>query len=441
MRSSFREANTAGLATAAALLFATAASAQLGFNYTVNELIDPRPPLEIPDSERLAPYDTFYLPVLFDQAVNSLEMVRINLSLMPPVTSSIAIATGSLFALGSATEINDTVGFSFIDGAFDLRFGGCTDPCTSTFNHLVSAGTWIDSSSAASANTRFVAGLDNAANHGIKVFQSTDNGATWSDYLPTFVPADPGGVYDNFHGGKRIVLTVDRNSTDPSTMRNCLLYETRPSATANSRVQAETTDIHLFCRNGSTPVFNAVLDHDVPNSSNVFDRFLEARGLMRPNGGGGLTTDVVYTSRLRQQFDHARVVDSGAVDGPHDLDPVPTGNAFYNPSLYNSQLRDALYAAFASGDDLPGRTSEWDPIAGVSLFAGPPLRSGPYFTGVAFDQNVNGAPHNLVFAAGRYFADPRTEGTEGLGLTIAELPIFFDGFETQNVLRWSSHVP
>ena len=434
MTGSNRHRKASALAAALATILSGAAAAQVGFNFSPIEQVDPRVPLEIPRSERFPPYDSYLQPVLFDQTPNSLEMVRFDVTQNPPVASPIQIASGNSFALGSATEISDTVGFSFIDPLFDLRFGGCTAPCTSTFNNLINAGTWIDSASSASANTRYVVALNNAMNHGIQPFRSTDNGGSWSPDGALFTPPVSGGVYDNFHGGKRISLLVDRTSTNPTTTRNCITYET---------LEVGGTTIQWFkCRDGQSDAFTVPFDTDVPNPSNQFDRFIETCCLPLPDGAGGFRTLCTYSHRQTQRMRAVRISQTGVVTGPVDLGDVPKGSNFYNPDLlpFREQEREDFLALFPGGDLPPARFREWDPAAGLSGFSGPPLVSGPVRSDFIF--RSSGPQRPEIWAMGGYFEDPRVEGTfGGLGLVIDATTIFFDGFETANVLRWSHHVP
>ncbi|MGE0641796.1 MAG: hypothetical protein AB7G12_16160 [Thermoanaerobaculia bacterium] len=426
----------AGAVLAAVLAPASLPAAEIpftGFNYTPGELLDARPPLEIPASERIPPYDIYYQPVLFDETNNSLDMVRIDVTVEPPTASPIVIASGSNFALGSAREINDTIAFSFVDPAFDLRLGGCTDPCTSTFNRLVNAGTWIDSSSSASANDFFVAGLDNLANHGVSIFASSDDGATWSPFS-NFTPAAPGGVYDNFHGGKRIALAVDRTSTNRATTRNCLVYETRPTS--------GSTNLRMNCRVGSTPRFDVLLDTDVPNPSNTFDRTIELRCDMNVNTDGTveLSSRCVYTKRQTNRIRAVRVGDTGSVQGPVDLPAVPSGSTFYNPAIFEIPQRGGVMAITPGADGVGASASEWNYNAGITYVNGPGVDTGPLAADIV--QRGPGLQRPEFWTMGRYIANPRFEGVGGgLGLVIAPYPIFFDGFETANVLRWSHHLP
>lgn len=413
----------------------TAAGAQYTGDWTPIENLDLRPPLEIAQVYQAPPYpplNEVYLPVLFDEATNALDMVRIDLSQNPATASPIQIANGAIFALGPAVRVGDRVGTSFIDDFFDVRFGGCDAPCTTTFNFPVNAGTWIDSSSAASADDFFVAGLDNNATHGITIFNSTDAGETW-ETLNTLLPPDPGGVYDNFHGGKRIHLVTDPLATDPATTRNCLFYETRPSP-------GTTTAIHLNCRNGASNLFDVIVDTDIPNPNNQFDPLIETECTrIRAEGGGLWSTNCRYSQRQTGQVRLVQVNQAGQVLGPIHLTGVPTGNNFYSCAPFTLPNSEAVRVVCPSAGGAPANDIEWSPDAGSFAAPGPEMEVGPVRGGYWQD-----SPLGYYLVA--FYAEPgmRTEsplGGGGLGMSRFVLPIFADSFETQNVLRWSSHTP
>lgn len=429
-------------------LLALPAPASAGPPWTPPLLLDTRLPLEFAQP-RQDPTDGFiYLPVLFQMpAASSLEMAVLDTSTDPPGYSSHVLATGSVFALGAAAQVGDRIGFSYVDTFFDGRFGTCLPPCTNPTNHSVSTGTYIDTASAGSADDYFVALLDNAANHSILTRYSTNGGTTWQT-LHTTLPAQPGGVYANFQGGKRIALVVDPDATDPAQTRNCLFYEVRPAP-------GTTTALRLHCRIGAAAsategggTFNVVVDTDVPNGGGVFDKFIETNCLILNTGGGD---DVLcgYSHRQTQQLRVVRVNESGGlVIGPTPVGAAPPGADLYGLTLIGGGGDDEIRLLHpdAGGDHVADVTVH--PSAGTFSSTGPPGDYQP----VTSTQEVSLFDDPITaflwgFLSGAWSArhpegsDEPLGSTTGLFLSRQQIPIFADGFDTGNRLRWSLTSP
>ena len=418
----------------AALLLGSAARLPALGNWTPVVTLDSRIPLEIAPSRQIPPGDTYYQPVLFDLATNSLEIVRVDLTVDPPTASPIVVTVANVFALGAAVQIADRIGFSFVDNLFDLRFGGCDEPCASTFNNLVNAGTWLDSFSAASGDDLYVGAVDNAANNGATIWRSTDNGATWT-VLNTLVPPDSGGIYENFDGGKRLNLTVDPTATNPATTRNCLLYETLPSPFT-------ATNIHLNCRDGATNDFDVVVGNDIPNAGGTFDRYIGDVCAIADDGSGGFNNVCLYSDRQTGQVRIVHVDDSGGVTGPVDLAPVPAGTEFFELALTKlSPGYPGVRILFPSGPGTPANDVEWSAEAGDFSRQGPPVDVGPVAENFWYYDSGDVLNGLLIIFAKWSLLVEAPDGGGGLVMSMYRLPIFEDGFETNNALRWDFQAP
>lgn len=407
--------------------------------------LDTRMPLEF-GQPRQDPNDGWiFVPTLFQMpAANSLEMVVLDTSTFPPTYASHTLATGSNFALGAAAQVGERIGFSFIDPFFDGRFGTCLPPCTNPTNQAVLVGTFIDSASAGSADDFFVALLDNAPSHSIVTRYSTDGGAIWQT-LHTTLPPQPGGVYSNFQGGKRIGLLVDSLATDPLTTRNCLLYETRPAP-------GNTTALRIHCRNGITSsgagAFDIVLDTDVPNAGGTFDKFIETNCVMLTGEAAGSIV-CGYSHRQTQQMRVVRVNPNGTIAyGPAPVGAAPPGTDIFGLTVTQAagSSEAHLLRIDSDGDGILDVTIA--PPAGHYHGAGPP---GGYIPVTSTHElSIFKDPGYLFFAAlfGGY-ATHRREGEgegdwndeplgsdSGLFFSHQRVPLFADGFDTGNTLRW-----
>lgn len=432
------------LAVGSAVLIAGLSPAAAEPPWTTPQLLDTRLPLELGQPRQDPTDGRIYLPVLFDLASNSLELAVVDTGFDPPGYSTHPVATGAIFALGAAPQVGNRVGFSFIDAAFDGRFGTCLEPCTNPTHQLVSAGTFIDSASAGSGDDFFVALLDNAANHSILTRYSTNGGATWQT-LHTTLPAQPGGVYTNFQGGKRIGIIVDPSATDPNDTRNCLLYEVRPAP-------GTTTALRLNCRvgtSGSGPgAFNVVVDNDVPNAAGQFDKFIETNCLI-VQGGGGDDVLCVYSHRQTQQTRLVRVDPTGAVVvGPTPIGATPPGTDLFGLTVTASGGDDVIRVLRldSDGDGLADVTVH--PSAGTFPSPGPP---GDFLPVTSTEEdNLFNDPITAAlwgFFGGAFVVGSFDGGGDPLGSTTGlffsrkQIPLFADGFDTGNRLRWSLSFP
>ncbi|MGE0641795.1 MAG: hypothetical protein AB7P46_16135, partial [Thermoanaerobaculia bacterium] len=249
--------------------------------------------------------------------------------------------------------------------------------------------------------------------------------------LNASAPGEPGGVYDNFHGGKRIQDIVDPLATDPATTRNCLFFETRPAP-------GTTTALHLKCNEGIVGVFDTTLDTDVPNPLGMFDRTIETACLPIRTSLGQLETLCTYTHRQTLQIRAVHVDDAGKASAPVTLGPVPAGADFYKTAAVPYGDFDEVGFTFPVQSEMAAMSVHWNRDAGSFAQTAPEFDPGPVsasrFTSDIID------PRRYLFGVRLAF---QREGVgEGfLVMSRGRVPIFFDGFETQNLLRWSNHVP
>jgi hypothetical protein len=395
-------------------------------------LIGKGTPLEISQVRLEPPGDIVHVPVLFNERTNALEMARVNVSVNPPTATFVPLAIGNIFALGAIDDIATTMGFSFIDGSFDLRFGNCQAPCDSVNNSLINAGTWIDSASAASADDFFVAGLDNNSTHSVTIFHSQD-GSLWN-VLSTFTPPESGGVYDNFHGGKRIGLVVDPEATNPADTLNCLLFEVKP--TSNS------TSLKAYCRIGATPLSTTKIASDIPNAGGTYDRYIETLlGTRLWPGSGDLALVGAYSHRQTGTV-HSFVVNPATqtLYGPTLLGYPPQGTGFYGVSGAAAPGDGVFNWIWASAPTEPAHHVETPldqtyqqprlgPFGCDGVGSGGQWESGDVdFWGVLY-----------FICSGNLRAE--APGAEGLVISIYPLPLFDDGVDTGGTIRWSATVP
>ncbi len=400
--------------------------------WTPPVFLDPGTVLELTPSAGTQTGNTIFIGALFDEAANSLELGRVNVSTLPPTATFVPIETGSIFALGGIDQAAGFVGFSYINPAFDLKFARCAPPCNSVPAVTIDSATnWIDSSSAASADDFFVAGIDDGSDS-IKIHYSDDGGATWH-LLNTLTPPN---LYVNFNGGKRIALVVDPAATNPATTSNCLLYDTRPTA--------GTTTLRLNCRNGASPVFDVAVDSDIPNPLNQFDRFIET-SIARRSAGAGTRRHIAASKRATQQVRGMVIDENGLhVSSPIDYGPVPTGTGFYSLSQAETeapQPKNRVFFRSASAPQL--RDIEFDPDAPPPMARiGPTLETGPLSM---FNWSETGDPADaFLFAfamASLGGLGPETPSVTGFAVSWRAVGLFDDSFETQNLSRWSASAP
>jgi hypothetical protein len=423
------------LATLLAGLALSPAALRAAPEWSPPVLLDTRLALEIAPIRQDPTDAVIYLPILFQNPLDTtIEIGIVDTSVDPPGFAKHVTASGTLFALGAAGQVGDRVGFSYVDSFFDGRFGTCADPCFPS-NHLVSGGTYLDSASAASADDFFVALVDNAVNHAVLTRYSTNGGTSWQT-LHTTLPAAPGGVYPAFEGGKRLQLVVDPDATDPAQTRNCLLYEIRPTA--------GTTALRLNCRNGATEAqggggFNVILDTDIPNPSGTFDKFIQTDCLIL-EGGGGDDVVCVYSHRQTQETRIVRVSEAGQIFGPDSIASTSSNPGDYGISLTGNGDDEIRVLHPSAGESTVDATA----TRGLGVFpsVGPPgeyravaVTSSPNpFSGDPLDAFLWG------FLSGAWSYDP-LGSTDGLFVSFLPLPLFADGFELGNVLRWTDTTP
>lgn len=398
--------------------------------WTAPAPLDPRPPLELTRIAIDPIGDVIYLGALFDEATNSLELARIDLTQFPPPTDFVPIATGGLFALGPIVQGSGEIGFPYLDSNFDLFFAQCTPPCNSVSHPLVHPGSnYIDTSAAAAGGRFYVAALDFAT--GSIIVRSSLDGVNWAPHR-TLVPPD---LYVNFDGGKRIQLVVDPAATDPATAFNCLLFETLPPPGA-------ATWVRVDCANGADIVFSHTIDFDVPNPLGQFDSRIETAARVSGDGREGPSAFFAYSHRASNTVRGVVVDPSGVSAGPIVLSSAPDGDLIYGLSAAStSPGSDRL---IWSND--PGETAtdvEWNSAEGTKFFEiGPALDPGPV-TILAWEQTGDPADAFLfAFAAipaSRATAAPT--GGSRFGVSRFRLPFFEDGFESGDTLAWSSTVP
>ena len=186
--------------------------------------LDPGTVLELTPSAGTQTGNTIFVGTLFDEAANSLELGRVNVSTLPPTATFVPIETGSIFALGGIDQAAGFVGFSYINPSFDLKFARCAAPCNSVPAVTIDSATnWIDSSSAASADDFFVAGLDDGTDS-IKIHYSDDGGATWH-LLNTLTPPSARLPHEvsmkrsNWFNGLGISLSTATSNTGLAPLR------------------------------------------------------------------------------------------------------------------------------------------------------------------------------------------------------------------------------
>lgn len=397
-------------------------------------VVDPRDVVELPQIEpSIFGWPTVFVPALFAGTPNSLEVVRVDMSVTPPAPSTTPVATGNLFALGTFVRSAGEMGFSFVDGSFDLRFGHCGGTCDLATNSPVVAGTYVDSDSGASANRFWTAALNNTVPRTLSVRTSPD-GTAWTP-LYSYTPPEAAGVCGQYNGCGRINLFVDPTAADVASALSCLTFEVMTSPTATARRAA--------CFLGPTLQWSVTLDTDVPYSNPVLDRLTDARG--QRVYLEHLFVQGVYNHRQTQtvrafQLDPITLQLTGPVAlGPA---PPPDGTAFGLASTTTAAAADDLilrvrWAAWATG---PAHDVEWDAVDNIRL-ARTLLAVNRQ---IALELQQESEPASLFLRALLQLAPPADAGAgaaSGLAISSYRLPLFDDGFETADTLRWTLSSP
>lgn len=417
------------LVSALLMLGPQAVAAQPGWGPP--EELDSREAREISPSQFEYQGSPVYVPILFGGAPNSLEVLAVDVAASPPVVTPDPVATGNIFALGALDENPAGMGFSFVDGSFDLRYGFCPHPCTNFTSQLVAAGTLVDSASGASASHHFVATLGNSSPRTLGVFHSA-NGVDWT-LLYSYVPPETGGVCGQYNGCGRIGFVVDPTATVLTNTLSCLTFEVKTSAT--------TTERRVTCFLGATPQFVLPVDTDVPYAAPVLDRLTDGK-FSRQFQAFMERISGVYrhreTTALRA-FELA--VATQALTGPVELGPAPAGSDPFGLADFPPTSIESRILWSASGPGEPANDVEWDPATSVQLRREAPSNNLRQI-GLLFhdDPNLPGGMHaRAVFDDGTTRAGAPLGG--GLMLSSYRLPLFDDGFETADSLRWSVTSP
>ncbi|KAB2968024.1 MAG: hypothetical protein F9K18_03490 [Thermoanaerobaculia bacterium] len=398
-------------------------------------VVDPRDVVELPQIEpSIFGWPTVFVPALFAGAPNSLEVMRVDMSVTPPAPSTTPVATGNLFALGTFVRSAGEMGFSFVDGSFDIRFGHCGGTCDLATNSPVVAGTYVDSDSGASANRFWIAALNNTVPRTLSVRTSPD-GIAWTP-LYSYTPPETAGVCGQYNGCGRINLVVDPTAADVASALSCLTFEVMTGPMATARRAA--------CFIGPTFQWSVTLDTDVPYSSPVLDRLTDARGQR------------VYLEHLFVQsvYNHrqSQTVRAFQLDpvlqqlrGPVELGPAPPpdGSAFGLASTLTAEdVGDIVLRAAWAGQGVgqAGHDVEW------AVDDDAPLpRPRIFFTRqIALGRQQDLQPASLFLRALFHLAPPPLGGRgaeSGLAIASYRLPLFDDGFETADTLRWTLTSP
>ncbi|MDQ1349109.1 MAG: hypothetical protein QG573_2487 [Acidobacteriota bacterium] len=394
-------------------------------------LDDVREVYEISSSQFVSEGSLLFAPALFGGAPNALEVLAIDFTVTPPVVTPDPVATGNIFALGALDENPTGSGFSFVDGSFDLRYGFCPHPCTNFTSQLVAAGTLVDSASGASASHHFVATLGNSSPRTLGVFHSA-NGSDWT-LLYSYVPPETGGVCGQYNGCGRIGFVVDPTATVLANTLSCLTFEVTMSAT--------TTERRVTCFLGNTPQFVLPVDTDVPYAAPVLDRLTDGI-IIREFQAFLARISGVYRHRETEALRAFELaVATQALTGPVELGPAPAGSAPFGLSgvpLPGLGIR-ILWAASGPGE--PANDVEWDPATLAQLRRLAPSNNLRQL-GLQIHDDAN-SPGGL-FVRALFSVPPLRESAPlgaGLMLSSYRLPLFDDGFETADTLRWSATSP
>ena len=379
------------------------------------------------------PFDAvIHLAAVFVGVPNTLDVLAVDLATVPPTVTPDPVATGNIFALGTM-DVNETVtGFSFVDGSFDLRYALCENPCVDFTSQLVAAGTLVDSASAASADYHFVAALGNGVPRTLGVSYSAD-GVDWTS-LYSYTPPETGGVCGQYNGCGRISFVVDPTATTVADTLSCLTFEVKTSAT--------TTERRVICFLGSLPQFVMPIDTDVPYAAPVLDRVTDSELNMalydivhRPINGA---YNHRQTNTVRAfQFNPTTL----ALAGPVELGPAPAGSDAFG--LAGVPLEGGAYRVVwaAPGPGLSANDVEWDPATSRQLLRVPFWNR---WRQVELQRQEDlQAPGELFMHAFLSLAGSRFGPVPEVGLALSSyrLPFFDDGFETDNLVRWSATSP
>jgi hypothetical protein len=399
--------------------------------WTVPHVLESRGVVEISQIGFDVAVLTAQAPVLFAGAPNSLEIVLVDTSVDPPGYSTVPVATGNIFALGTFVNKQTDRGFSFVDGSFDVRFGHCPAPCDSATNSPVIAGTFVDSDSGASVNHFWTAALNNSVPRTLSVRTSPD-GVAWTP-LYSYTPPESAGVCGQYNGCGRINFVVDPTATDVATALSCLTFEVKTSATTTAR--------RIVCFAGAVPQLPVTIDTDVPYSAPVTDRLTDS--LLYSFMAETLELYGSYNHRQTQTvrtFLHTPADQQLA--GPVELGPAPPpdGNPF---GLSSAHVGDGAHRVMwaSPGPGQPANDVEWNPSTSTTLSRTPVLDDfGPIANPI-----VSEAQPAQRFIAALFFqlgTPPPLRGTgSGLAISRYRLPLFDDGFETEDTLRWSATIP
>lgn len=335
-------------------------------------------------------------------------------------------SAGTNFALGTIGELaTGQIGGSYVTSGFDLRFWTCSPPCSSVSTFPIeTAQTWIDSSSASTGGEFLVGGLNNSTG-AYHIFSST-NGSSWTPFR-TLSPA--GGIYRNFDGGERVALAVEEGGTE-TIAHNCVFYEVPTRGPA--------TEKRINCANGTTPVADVLVIGDVEDPLGQAGPLIENRFFME----GGMVWGVF--TRRQDGMLYAMTYLPGGTPVVIPLGTAPTGTEFfgltmtgrltYYPTKYLALMGEPGLQLIHQVDDDPLQLSATGP--GPSQALEGPIALAPSPPGCL------GTDCTQLWGANFHFWFNLAEGAvSGLGLASKPLPMFEDGFETNDTDRWSSTVP
>jgi len=380
----------------------------------------PRRPLEIAHPKPgLGNVNGFPIAVLFD-TIPEFQLVLVDTrGIVPAATAQTIVANGSVFALGGTSQTSAGAwGGPFIDN-FEFRFWRSLLPHTAIQNILIDgADTWVDSSGASAGSDFYVSGVDFDTDT-IRIFSSSDNGATWTP-IRTITPGQP--LYINFFGGERASFWVDPDGSDPATIRNCVFFET---------ITASTTTKRVNCADGPNQVFDVPLFVDTPNPMGQADNRIENTMIAIAGGGavGGLTV------RLDQSLRLLRINPNGT-SNQINAGPAPATTEFFSIAVGESgpERVDAVVPT-QSGDASDHLAWLLDMMA-IQEIPGPGAEIGPMAMPPPLEELQSGRLALILFADAF-----QPDGIPGLAFSEYPASFFADGFESGDTSGWSSTTP
>jgi hypothetical protein len=259
---------------------------------------------------------------------------------------------------------------------------------------------------------------------------------TPSTDLNTCSPPHARRVALPFPGSNRTLGAIDPTATNPADTLNCLLYEVKP--TSNS------TSLKAYCRIGATPLSTTTIASDIPNAGGTYDRYIETLlGTRLWPGSSDLAVFGAYSHR------QTGTVRSFAVDpatqtlyGPALLGDAPPGTGFYGVSGAAVLGDGVVHSFWPQAPNEPAHHVETpiDPTAFQLQRVGPVSGGGVVSGGYWETGDIDFWKVLYIIVSGN---DRRAEapGVGGLAISIYPLPLFDDGLDTGDTVRWSAAVP